>query len=75
MARLAEEASAWERTDDRRVECGIAGVLGGLANLHPEEDRAVYTISYESQAGKESAKRRYRDAVLAKIKAAGEDAE
>lgn len=75
MARLAEEAAVWARLPDRKVECGIGGVLGGLANLHPEEDRAVYTISYESQAGKESAKRRYRDAVLAEIKDAGEDAE
>jgi hypothetical protein len=74
MARLAEEAGAWARIPDHKVECGIGGVLAGLSNLHPEEDRAVYTISYESQAGKESAKRRYRDAVLAKIKAAGKEA-
>jgi hypothetical protein len=70
MSRLAEETAAWGRIRDRRVECGIGAVLAGLANLHPEEDRAVYTISYESQAGKESAKRRYRDLVLEKIKAA-----
>jgi len=75
MARLAEEAGAWARLPDHKVECGIGGVLGGLANLHPEEDRAVYTISYASQAGKESAKRRYRDAVLAKIKEAGKPEE
>lgn len=74
MARLAEEAAAWARLPGAKVECGIGGVAGGLANLHPEEDRAVYTISYASQAGKESAKRRYRDAVLAKIKEAGKDA-
>jgi len=71
MARLAEEAAVWARYPERKVECGIGGVLGGLANLHPEEDRAVYTISYESQAGKESAKRDFRNAVMAKIKAAG----
>ncbi|MBI5246288.1 MAG: hypothetical protein HY923_03840 [Elusimicrobia bacterium] len=75
MARLAEEAAAWGRIRDHRVECGIGAVLAGLANLHPEEDRAVYTISYESQAGKESAKRRYRDLVLGKIKTAGKAAE
>lgn len=74
MARLAEEAAAWKELPGREVECGIGGVLGGLSNLHPEEDRAVYTISYASQAGKESAKRRYRDAVLGKIKAAGKEA-
>jgi len=73
MARLAEEAQGWPRPD-RPVECGIGAVLGGLGNLHPEEDRSVYTASYESQAGRESAKRRYRDAVLAKIKAAGREA-
>jgi hypothetical protein len=73
MARLAEEARGWTRPD-RPVECGIGAVLGGLANLHPEEDRGVYTVDYESQAGRESAKRRYRDAVLAKIKAAGRSA-
>lgn len=74
MARLAEEAAAWARMPERKVECGIGAVVGGLANLHPEEDRAIYTISYESQAGKESAKRRYRDAVLGKIKEAGKEA-
>lgn len=75
MARLAEEAAAWARLPGRRVECGIGGVLGGLANLHPEEDRAVYTVSYESQAGKESAKRRYREEVLARIKTSRKDEE
>jgi len=75
MARLAEESASWTNLSRGTVECGIGGVLGGLSNLHPEEDRAVYTVSYASQAGKESAKRRYRDAVLAKIKAAGKDAE
>lgn len=74
MARLAEEAGAWAAIPNRKVECGIGGVLGGLANLHPEEDRAVYTISLQSQAGKEAAKRRYRDAVIAKIKSAGKEA-
>lgn len=74
MSRLAEEAAAWARLPDRTVECGIGGVLGGLGNLHPEEDRAVYTANYESQAGKESAKLRYRDVVLGKIAAAGKAA-
>lgn len=75
MARLAEEAATWGRPPQRKVECGIGGVLAGLANLHPEEDRAVYTISYESQAGKESAKRDYRKEVLARIRAAGRASE
>lgn len=75
MARLADEAAAWARLPDRKVECGIGGVLGGLGNLHPEEDRAVYTVNYETQAGKESAKLRYRDMVLAKIAAAGTPAD
>ena len=74
MARLAEEAGSWARLTDRKVECGIGGMLGGLSNLHPEEDRAVYTMSAESAAGKESAKARYRDAVLAKIKNAATEA-
>ena len=60
---------------DRKVECGIGAVLAGLANLHPEEDRSLYTVSAESHAGRESAKRRYRDLVLKKIKAAGEPKE
>lgn len=71
MARLAEEAASWARLPGRTVACGIGAVLGGLANLHPEEDRAVYTVSYETQAGKESAKRRYRDAILEELKKAG----
>ncbi len=74
MARLAEESAAWARISDHKVECGIGGVLGGLSNLHPEEDRAVYTISEAGQAGKESAKARFHDAVLTKIKAAGKEA-
>ncbi len=75
MARLAEEAGAWARMPNRTVECGIGGVLGGIGNLHPEEDRSVYTANYESQAGKESAKLRFRDAVMAKIAAAGKPSE
>lgn len=75
MARLAEEAAQWARLPDRRVECGIGAVLAGLSNLHPEEDRAVYTASTESQAGKESAKRRYKELVLSKISEAGRPAE
>lgn len=70
MARLADEAAQWARIPGRTVECGIGAVLAGLSNLHPEEDRAVYTASTESQAGKESAKRRYKQLVLAKIKEA-----
>ncbi len=73
MERLAQECAEWKKIPGPKVTCGIGGVLGGLANLHPEEDRAVYMVSAESLAGKESAKRRYRDAVLAKIKAAGKE--
>jgi hypothetical protein len=72
MARIAEEAQGWTRPD-RPVEVGIAAVLGGLSSLHPEEDRGIYTISYESEAGREAAKARFHDAVLAKIKAAGRE--
>ena len=75
MSRLAEESAAWARMPGRQVECGIGAVLAGLANLHPEEDRAVFTISAESMAGKESAKRRYRDLVLGKIKDAEKENE
>ncbi|UPT72409.1 MAG: hypothetical protein M0D55_10450 [Elusimicrobiota bacterium] len=67
MARLADEATQWARLPDRKVECGIGAVLAGLSNLHPEEDRAVYTVNYESQAGKQSAKRQYKQLVMAKI--------
>ena len=74
MARLAEEAGQWARLSDRKVECGIGGVLGGLSNLHPEEDRSVSTADFEILSGKESAKRRFRDDVLAKIKAAAAEA-
>ena len=46
------------------VELGLAVVTSELADLHPDEDRSVYTVEYETEAGREHAKRAYRDAVL-----------
>ena len=73
MSRLAEEAGRWSRPDGGSVDVGIGAVLGGIASLHPEEDRAVYTVEYADQAGKEPAKAEFRDAVLAALKDAARD--
>ena len=67
MARLAEEAARWKKLPGRRVECGIAATLGTLLSLHPEEDRAVYTVTLANQVGREPAKRRFRELVLEKL--------
>ncbi|HEX4049004.1 MAG TPA: hypothetical protein VH309_14260, partial [Elusimicrobiota bacterium] len=73
MARIAEEAGNWVRLDGGMVDVGVGAVLGGISALHPEEDRAVYTVEYANQVGKESAKAEYRDDVLAAIKASARD--
>ncbi len=73
MARLAEISGSWARVDGGTVDTGIGAVLGGLSSLHPEEDRAVYTIEYANQEGKESAKGEFRDAVLAALSALERD--
>jgi hypothetical protein len=63
MARVAEAAQRWT-TAPKPVEVGIGAVLGGIRILHPDEDRALYTLEYESQLGKEPAKRQFVDAVV-----------
>ena len=73
MSRVAEESSLWTRLDGGPLDVGIGAVLGGISSLHPEEDRAVYTIEYANQTGRESAKAQFRDAVLAALKAAARD--
>jgi hypothetical protein len=73
MARVAEESGRWTRLDGGMVDVGIGAVLGGISSLHPEEDRAVYTIEYANQVGRESAKAEFRDAVLAALKAAARE--
>jgi len=71
MSRLAEEAAHWKQNDGSPVELGLAAVLGGLSHLHPEEDRALYTVQYANQAGREALKKEFRDAVVSAISAAG----
>jgi hypothetical protein len=73
MARVAEESNRWSRVDGGLVDVGIGAVLGGISSLHPEEDRAVYTVVYANQVGKESAKAEFRDAVLAALSAAARE--
>jgi len=68
MARLAEESEHWVQVDGSPVALGIGAVLGGISNLHPEEDRAVYTIESASRIGRESAKAEFLKAVLAALK-------
>jgi hypothetical protein len=46
------------------VQLGLALVGSELSWLHPDEDRAVYTVEYETEAKREEAKRAYRDSVL-----------
>jgi hypothetical protein len=59
MARVAEAAQDWKDAMPHPVECGIGAVLGSVTHMHPEEDRAVYTASTASQAGRESAKKEF----------------
>lgn len=73
MARVAQESSRWSRLDGGPLDLGIGAVLGGISGLHPEEDRAVYTVEYANQMGRESAKAQFRDDVLAALKAAARD--
>ena len=73
MSRLAEESARWSRRDGGPLDVGIGAILGGISSLHPEEDRAVYTVEYANQVGRESAKAEFRDAVLAELKAAARD--
>jgi hypothetical protein len=75
MARLAEAAAGWSTPSGEPVECGIGAVLGGLSSLHPEEDRSVYSADYARQAGRESAKKRFRDEVLKRAVVAAPDEE
>ncbi|MBI5239841.1 MAG: hypothetical protein HY926_05175, partial [Elusimicrobia bacterium] len=46
------------------VRLGVALIGSELSWLHPDEDRAVYTVEYETVAEREQAKAAYRDAVL-----------
>ncbi len=73
MARVAEQSGGWARLNGGVVDVGIGAVLGGLESLHPEEDRALYTVEYANQAGRESAKAQFRDAVLSALKDAARD--
>jgi hypothetical protein len=73
MSRVAQESSRWSRLDGGPLDVGIGAVLGGLSSLHPEEDRAVYTVEYANQVGRETAKAEFRDGVLAALKAAARD--
>lgn len=43
---------------------GLGVVITSLARLHPEEDRAVYTMKAERHEEQEAAKKRFRDLVL-----------
>lgn len=43
---------------------GLGVVITSLARLHPEEDRAVYSVGAERHEEQEVAKRRFRDLVL-----------
>jgi hypothetical protein len=71
MTRLAEESVRWNEAPGRSVEVGIGAILGTLGNLHPEEDRAIYTISYADQVGKEAAKVQFVKLVKKRIAEAG----
>lgn len=73
MSRFGEACASWN-SGGTKVECGVGAILGTLSNLHPEEDRAIHTTSSAESAGKESAKREFRDLVMARIKAAAKEA-
>ncbi len=63
MSRVAEAAQRWA-SGPRPAQVGIGAVLGGIRILHPDEDRAIYTLEFESQLGKEPAKKQFVDAVV-----------
>lgn len=68
MSRLAEESSRWARQDGGTVDLCMGAVLGGISNLHPEEDRAIYTVDYANQVGRESAKKEFLSLVNDSLK-------
>jgi hypothetical protein len=70
MARVAEASARWAASPDP-VSTGIGAVLGGINILHPDEDRALYTLEFESQRGKEPAKRQFVEAVAKAVMPAG----
>jgi hypothetical protein len=49
------------------VDLGVGIITTTLSHLHPEEDRAVYTVETERQEFKEAAKLSYRDQVLRQL--------
>lgn len=51
----------------KNAELGVAVITTTLSQLHPEEDRAVYTVETERQEFRETAKKAYRDQVLRQI--------
>lgn len=62
MARVAEASARWA-AQPRPATTGIGAVLGTIKILHPDEDRALYTLEYESQLGKEPAKKQFVEMV------------
>jgi len=73
MSRLAEESGRWSRQDGGAVDLCVGAVLGGISNLHPEEDRAIYTIEFANQVGRESAKKDFLALVKSALKDAARD--
>lgn len=63
ISSVIEQVAAEMKT----VELGVAIITTSLSHLHPEEDRAVYTVETERQEFKEAAKKAYRDQVLRQI--------
>ncbi|MDD5655839.1 MAG: hypothetical protein PHF00_01095 [Elusimicrobia bacterium] len=61
---VAQRVASFNEGLPRPVELGLAVLPTDLSELHPEEDRSVYTVDSRAEPGRESGKRRYRDAVL-----------
>jgi hypothetical protein len=61
---VAERVARLNESRAEPVQLGLALVGSDLSWLHPDEDRAVYTVEYETQTNREQAKKTYRDAVL-----------
>jgi hypothetical protein len=61
---IAERIARINSGRSRPVRLGVALIGSELSWLHPDEDRAVYTVEYETKTDREKAKGTYVETVL-----------